>query len=65
MGEGLRAYLDLAIDEALVSENPFIRAFAIIDRRVGKRRLQKLRIEDEEHSLVRAFYELRRVSLHI
>lgn len=65
MGEGLRAYLDLAIDEALVSDNPFIRAFAIIDRRVGKRRLQKLRIEDEVHSLVLAFYELRSASLHI
>jgi hypothetical protein len=65
MGEGLRAYLDLSIDQALVSDNPFIRAFAIVDRRVGKQRLQKLRIEDEKHSLVRAFYDLRCASLHI
>ena len=65
MGDGLRAYLDLSIDQALVSNNPFIRAFAIVDRRVGKQRLQKLRIEDEEHSLVRVFYDLRRASLHI
>jgi hypothetical protein len=65
MGDGLRAYLDLSIDEALISENPFIKAFAIVDRRVGKRRLTKLQIEADEHSLVKEFYKLRRQSLHI
>ena len=63
MGDGLRAYLELSIDDALASENPFIKAFAMIDRRVGKRRLSKLQIEPEEHSLVKTFYQLRCESL--
>jgi len=65
MGEAMRAYLDLAIDEALKSDNPFIRALAIVDRRIGKRTLAKLEIGELEHSLVKAFYELRRDSAHI
>src|SRR5262245_2573044 len=65
MGEALRAYLDLPIDEALKSDNPFIKAFAMIDRRVGKERLAKIIVGPEEHSLVRMFYELRRASLQI
>ena len=64
MGDGLRAYLELPIDDALASENPFIKAFAMIDRRVGKRRLSKLQIGPEEHSLVKAFYQLRCESLN-
>ena len=30
------------IDDALVSENPLVRAMAVIDRRLGKRRVQLL-----------------------
>ena len=66
MGEAMRAYLDLPIDEALKSDNPFIKALAIVDRRVGKRTIEKLEIDNSEHSLVKAFYELRRASvLHL
>lgn len=32
----------LSIDEALASENPLIQGLAIIDKRVGKRRLKKI-----------------------
>ena len=59
MGEAMRAYLDMSVAEALKSDNPFIKALAIVDRRVGKRTIEKLNIDDSEHSLVRAFYELR------
>ncbi len=59
MGEAMRAYLDIPINEALKSDNPFIKALAIVDRRVGRRTIEKLEIDDCEHSLVKAFYELR------
>jgi len=53
------AYLDMPIKAALRSSNPFIRSLAIIDRRVGKRTLEELKIGDHEHSLVKKFYRLR------
>jgi hypothetical protein len=65
MGEAMRAYLDLPIDQALKSDNPFIKALAMVDRRIGKRTISKLGIEKLEHSLVKAFYELRCDSAHI
>ena len=65
MGEAMRAYLDLSIDEALKSDNPLIKALAIVDRRVGKRTLERLEIDNTEHSLVRTFYELRCASAQI
>ena len=36
-GEARREYLDLPINQALESSNPIIRAFALVDRRAGKR----------------------------
>jgi hypothetical protein len=62
MGEALRAYLDLPVDAALKSDNPFIKTLVIVDRRVGKRTIEKLEIANSEHSLVKAFYKLRRAS---
>jgi hypothetical protein len=55
----MRQYLDLSIKEALQSDNPFIKALAVIDRRTGKRAIEKLQLQETEHSLVRRFYELR------
>ena len=60
----MRAYLDMAVSDALKSDNPFIKALAIIDRRVGSRTLKKVEIDDSEHSLVKAVYELRCASAH-
>lgn len=65
MGSAMRTFLDLPIEEALCSNDPFIKALAIVDRRVGKRRLKQLMVDDAEHSLVKTFYELRRASMHI
>lgn len=64
-GQAMRLYLDMPIADALLSSSPLIRAFAIIDRRLGQRTLEKLEISDSEHSLVKAFYELRRASTNI
>jgi len=55
----MRSYLDLSIKEALQSDNPFVKALALVDRRAGKRAIEKLLIQDTEHSIVRIFYELR------
>ncbi|SRR5581483_6786249 len=55
----LSAFLDMSITDALKTKNPLIRAFAMIDRRLGKRTFEKIHLSENEHPLVRAFYELR------
>lgn len=55
----LEAYLAIPIDEALASPSPLLRALAVVDRRVGKRRLRALDIGPAEHALVRELYALR------
>lgn len=57
--DDLEAYLSLSIEDALVSPSPLIRALAVIDRRVGKRRLRTLDAGTLEHELVRELYRLR------
>lgn len=54
-------YMDeLTIDEALSSENPLVRLFAVLDRRVGKRRLPQLAAAmKDEPEWLRFFYRLR------
>jgi hypothetical protein len=54
----VETYLAASIDAALASDDPNVRALAMFDRRVGKRRLAKLAVETE-YPLVRKFYELR------
>jgi len=61
----MRAYLDMPISDALKSSDPFIKAFALVDRRVGRRTLAALELSESEHTLVKAFYELRLASVHI
>lgn len=55
-------YLQLSIKDALKSENSLIRVFAIMDRRVGKRTLEKIRnvySYKEYPEWVQQFYRLR------
>lgn len=59
LGDAMREYLDLPVRVALHSPNPFLRALAIIDRRVGRRTLEALKIGEREHSVVKRFYALR------
>ncbi len=56
---GLSSYLDLTIDQALVSSDPLHRALAMIDRRLGRRRFEALKLSTDEHPLVRQLHELR------
>ncbi|MDQ6906448.1 MAG: hypothetical protein M3176_06430 [Chloroflexota bacterium] len=51
--------LSLSIEGALLSDHYLIRAFAMLDSRLGKRRLRTLQLGDDEHPLVRQFYDLR------
>ena len=61
----MRAYLDISIDGALRSEGPFIKGVAIIDRRVGNRAIEQIKLEGTEHSVVKRFYEQRRGPRHV
>ena len=48
------------IKESLYSENPIVRMFAVLDRRVGKRTLTKVKETIEEQPLwLKQFYQLR------
>jgi len=49
--DACREFISMNIDEALKSDNPVIRAFAMLDRRLGKRRL-KLIDRENLHPLV-------------
>lgn len=53
-------FLNMPIAESLNAENPFLRLLAVLDRRVGKRTLQRLATElDEQPDWLRFFYLLR------
>jgi len=50
-GDAMRVYLDLKIQEALKSPDPIVRAFALIDRRCGKRSLHGTsRVTGDSHA---------------
>jgi hypothetical protein len=57
--QALGSMLSLSVNAMLVSENEVLRALAMLDRRLGKRRLRTLHLGDDEHPLVRLFYGLR------
>ncbi len=58
--EAFSIFDNQSIEESLSSENILVRIFAILDRRVGKRRLEKIRrgIEGEEKTF-REFFAIR------
>lgn len=41
--EALKIYRNQQIDDSICSENPLVKMFAILDRRIGKRTLEKLK----------------------
>ena len=51
------AYPQLSIEEARISENPFIRALTYFDRRTGRRILQKMKMPI--HPIEQQFYKIR------
>jgi hypothetical protein len=52
-------YLNLPIDKAIQSSNVIIRSIAMFDRRLGKRRLESMRIDEKDNPLVISFYTIR------
>lgn len=60
--EAVLEFRKLSIQDALNAENCIIRILAILDRRVGKRTLQKIALaasDRQDPAWVRQFYELR------
>jgi hypothetical protein len=55
----LESYLSLPVDAALASPSPLLRSLAVLDTRVGKRRLRVLAAGPDAHPLVRALVALR------
>jgi len=52
-------YVNLSIEDALASMDGIIRALAMLDRRLGKRRLSQLEFKPTEAQIARDFYTLR------
>jgi hypothetical protein len=57
--EALLQYPNLSIEEAVASGLPLFRAFAVLDRRLGKRRLESFEFLVEEHAIVKRLLEFR------
>ena len=52
-------YSSLSIEEALNADNVIVRAYSMLDRRLGKRRLKKLHFPEDTHPLIIDFYKIR------
>jgi hypothetical protein len=55
----LRAFLSMPVEEALAAPSPLLRALAVLDARVGKRRLKALAAAPDLHPLVRTLLAVR------
>lgn len=58
-GESTYKFLNLDIQTALQSKNPILRVFAVVDRRTGKRTIDKMS-ETENHPMVKYLIDLRK-----
>lgn len=58
--DALEYYRNHAIGDCIYHENPMVRMFSVLDRRIGKRTLLKLRDElDTQPKWLQEFYQLR------
>jgi len=58
--DALNEFFECSIEESLRSNNTLVRMLAVLDRRVGKRTLEKLKSTiDEQPEWLRYFYQLR------
>jgi hypothetical protein len=55
----LEKYVSLSVEDALNSSDVLIRAWAIFDRRLGKRRLRAMSLEQDALEFERRWYQLR------
>lgn len=58
--DAIRSYTQSSISDSLASDNPLVRLFAVLDRRVGKRTLVKLADTlSQQPDWLQVFYRLR------
>ncbi len=57
--DAVEAYPSFPFEEALTSDNAVVRSLAMLDRRLGKRRLRKLTPSAHELPFVRRLHQLR------
>ena len=58
--QALEVYRNQSIQDSINSQNPLVRMFAVLDRRIGKRTLIKLyEVVEEQPEWLRQFYLLR------
>lgn len=62
--KSFRDFPNLSLDAALASGNHFIRALAMIDRRLGRRRFDEIKIRPDDPTIVKLFYALRAEAMH-
>ncbi|MGL4523169.1 MAG: SF0329 family protein [Bacilli bacterium] len=55
----MKDYSNVAFVDILHSNHPIYFAFGLVDRRLGKRRFERLYLADHPHPLVQEFYKLR------
>lgn len=56
----LREYRNYAFEDLITTNNPILKAFMVVDRRLGKRKFQTIVIDEDESEIVKIFYELRK-----
>jgi hypothetical protein len=56
----LKVYLSTPYSECYGATNPIVRAFSLVDRRLGRRRFEAIVLDRQEYPLVARFYDLRR-----
>lgn len=56
--DALKLYLNESVEDLLNSPQPLLRALALVDKRLGKRRLQEISV-DEEPPIVKELYAAR------
>jgi len=52
-------YSSLSIEEAMNDENIIVRAYSMLDRRLGKRRLKEFHFTEDTHPLIIDFHKIR------
>lgn len=58
--KALEAYRNSDVLESVVSDDPIVRMFAVLDRRIGKRTLKKMKASiDDQPTWLKTFYNLR------
>lgn len=60
ISKNLWEYRNYKFEDLLQTNNPILRAFMIVDKRLGKRKFAEIEIQEDESELVKIFYDLRK-----